>query len=132
MAITTLADSEIRSDGFSHEQKLILLQTFRKTGNLSQAFDVCGIARKTFYLHLEHDPWLAELYEAEKERIAWNQTPNLVTQSKKGNIGAAIWLQKVFGGPQFNPDRHAVQVNVGLGFQLRDTTTSSRPSTEKG
>ena len=132
MAITTLADSEIRSDGFTSSQKSLVIAEFTKVQHLGIALRIAGVSRRSFYNHLDSDPEFREAFEAAKENIAWDQHAPLLAQSKKGNIGASIWIQKVFGGPMFNPDRVGVQVNIGLGFQLRDTTTSSQPSTEKG
>ncbi len=55
---------------FTPEKKALWYKHFEKSCNLTSALNAISIARKTFYIHLEKDPYLKELYLETIERHA--------------------------------------------------------------
>ena len=132
MPLTTLEMSEVRADGFSREDKTRFVALFsRLHGDLNRVLEVVGIHRATYYKHLQADPAFAEEVRLLKLSVAWSLVPPLYQRAVEKSDTAAIWLQKVLGGPEFNPERSTVSINTHaptlISFQVPDVPPPSLP-----
>jgi len=89
----TLASGEL----FTQEKKALWYKHFDKSCNLTSALAAISIARKTFYIHLEKDPYLKELYIETIERHA-DKIEQIMRESAElpGNAGfrdRIAWLK---------------------------------------
>ena len=110
--------------------KLQFLQLFCECKSFTQAAETLGVSVTTLYNHVEHDPWFAEQVLIVKRKLAWGLVPRQYERALQNSCTDAIWLQKVLGGAEFNPDRapsliHAQTVNIAYMSSLRPPPTMS-------
>ena len=118
MAVTTLEHADTQVNGFSQADKTRFLTLYEQTKNPFTACQVAGIHPSTFYRHLERDPNFAEQVRLVKLAIAYSIVPRQYERAMDKSDTAAIWLQKVFGGPEFNPDRPQLHINAQGPLQI--------------
>ena len=114
MPLTTLGDCETRLDGFSTERKQQFLTLFEQCKSFPLAAETCGVSITTAYRHLEHDEWFAQQVQVVKRKLAWSLVPRQYERAMANSTTDSIWLQKVLGGAEFNPDKPIISVAVGL------------------
>jgi len=73
----------------------------------------------------------AEAVRLEKLGVAWSIVPRQYERAMLNSTTDAIWLQKVLGGAEFNPDRQALTINTHaptmISFQLPDPPSPTLP-----
>lgn len=115
MPLTTLQHSETRIDGFSHEDKLQFLQLLKEHKNPYAVCQLLGISPSTYQNHKGRDEWFNEQVTIVKHSLAYSLVPRQFERALANSTTDSIWLQKVLGGSEFNPEsKHSVELTVNL------------------